>query len=317
LHNEYSNLFEIVKFALIEGESFCMIIKIHGEIMKYKFLLLLGLLFQNTFPQVTVVDDSLFSQSVNTTIKFYAILPDGYSKRSERYPVLYLLHGLTGNYTDWVRLSNIVRYAKEYRLIIITPEGKDGWYSNSISSQNSNYEGYIVNDVIPIIEKKYRILQSRFNRAIAGLSMGGYGAIKFGLKYPGKFFFVAGMSPAIQFPKGLEDSAIVARRSKESTINLRSIFGTTQNDTWNENDVFYLAEHADAKSLPYFYLTVGSQDGILELPDLTHNFASALRKKGAAFEMHETAGAHDWKFWDKEIEIVLQRILEISGKKRK
>ncbi|MFA5832760.1 MAG: alpha/beta hydrolase family protein [Bacteroidota bacterium] len=268
------------------------------------------------FSQVTVVEDSLFSPSLNSFTKYYAILPDGYSKVQERYPVLYLLHGLTGNYTNWVKYSNIVRYAKEYQLIIVTPDGKNGWYTNSHTQQNAKYEDQIMNDLIPNVEKKYRTIQSKFSRAIAGLSMGAYGAIKFGLKYPDKFFFVGGMSPAIQFPKSLEDSAIIARRSKESTLNLQDIFGTVRNESWEEDDVFSLVDKSTSTSLPYFYLSIGSQDGILELVDLTHNFAAALRRKKIAFEMHETAGAHEWKFWDKEIEIILKRIAELSGKKK-
>jgi len=268
------------------------------------------------FSQVTVKEDSVFCYSINSFSKFYIILPDGYSKVQERYPVLYLLHGLTGNYTNWVKYSDIVRYAKEYQLIIVTPDGKNGWYTNSRTQQNAKYEEQIMNDLIPNVEKKYRTIQSKFSRAIAGLSMGAYGAIKFGLKYPDKFFFVGGMSPAIQFPKSLEDSAIIARRSKESTLNLQDIFGTVRNESWEEEDVFSLVDKSTSTSLPYFYLSIGSQDGILELVDLTHNFAAALRKKKIAFEMHETAGAHEWKFWDKEIEIILKRIAELSGKKK-
>jgi putative tributyrin esterase len=284
--------------------------------MTLKKLFFLYIFVHSALSQVTVVEDSLFAPSVNSISKYYVILPDGYAKGHERYPVVYLLHGLRGDYTNWVKLTNLVHYAQEYRLIIVTPDAKNGWYTNSPFVKNSNYEDQIVNDVIPAVEKKYRIIQTKYNRAIAGLSMGGYGAVKLGLKYPGKFFFIGGISPSIQFPGGLEDSVIVARWSTESTTNIRELFGKTRTDAWNDNDIFSLAEKANGKSLPYFYLSVGSQDGIIEIVGLTHDLANVLRKKGAEFEMHESPGGHDWRFWDKEIKIVLQRIVDIMGKKK-
>lgn len=284
--------------------------------MRFRFIFIVGVLIQSVFSQVKVVEDSLFSSSLNSTMKFYAVLPEGYPKGQERYTTLYLLHGFSGDHTNWVKLTDLVKNLKEYKYIVICPDAKNSWYSNSVTMQNANFEDYIIKDVIPYIDKKYRTKQTKFSRAIAGLSMGGYGAAKFALKYPGTFFFAGCISPAIQFPEGLEDSAIVARRSKESNKSVRDMFGEKRNDKWNENDIFYLTEKANPKAAPYFYLSVGSHDGIPEIIDLTHSFAAALRKKGIAFEMHETSGGHDWKFWDKEIDIVLKRIADISGKKQ-
>lgn len=270
----------------------------------------------NLSSQVTVLEDSLFSPSINSISKFYIILPDGYFKSHERYTALYLLHGFGGDYSNWVKLTDLVKYLKQYNYIAICPDGKNSWYSNSVVLKDANFEDLIIKDVIPFIDKKYRTKQSKFNRAVAGLSMGGYGAAKFGLKFPGMFFFAGCVSPAIQFPTGLEDSSIVARRSKESNKSVREAFGETRNDSWEVSDVFLLAERSNAKSLPYFYLSVGSHDAIPEIIDLTHSFATTLRKKGAAFEMHESSGGHDWKFWDKELELILKQIIEVSGKKK-
>lgn len=280
-----------------------------------KKFLIVFLFVQLASAQVTVVEDSILSPSLNKYARFFALLPDGYAKRQERYPVLYLLHGLGGDHSNWVKLTHLVRYAQEYRLIIITPDAGDGWYTNSPLLPNSNYEDLIIKDIIPAVDKKYRTIQTRFNRAIAGLSMGGYGAIKMGLKYPGKFFFVGAMSPSMQFPGALEDSVIIARWSKTSTMNLRALFGEKRSDFWNDNDVFAAAERTTSKTLPYFYLSIGSQDGIIELIGLTHDLAGVFRRKGIAFEMHEYPGGHDWKFWDQEIKTILQRMTDISGKR--
>lgn len=285
--------------------------------MKFKYYLLFVSIFQYSFSQITVVEDSVFSHSLNASTKFYAVLPDGYTKTQERYTTVYLLHGFNGDYSNWVKQTDLIHYLKDYNFIVICPDGKNSWYSNSVVFPNTNFEDMIIKEIIPYVDEKYRTKQSRYSRAIAGLSMGGYGAAKFGLKYSNLFFFTGCMSPAIQFPAGLEDSAIVGRRSKESNKSVRDMFGETRNESWSSNDIFVLTEKINPKTAPFFYLSVGSQDGIPEIIDLTHSFASSLRKKGIPFEMHETTGGHDWKFWDKEIEIVLQKISQVSGKKRK
>jgi S-formylglutathione hydrolase FrmB len=281
--------------------------------MKYFSIIFLFLFYTNvTTAQVTVVEDSIFSPSINSTVKFCVVLPDGYSKVSEHYTTIYLLHGYNGNYTDWVKQTNLVNYAASYHFIFISPDAKNSWYSNSIAKKNSNYEDCIVKDLIPFVDKKYRTAPTKTHRAVVGLSMGGYGASKLALKHDSLFFFSGCLSPAIHVPFGLEDSAILARRSKGSMQSIRDIFGATRSSYWDENDVFSLAQKADTATIPFFYLAVGSQDKLIEILELTYKFAVTLRNKHIPFEMHETSGAHNWKFWDKEIEIVLRRIEEMA-----
>ncbi|MFZ4619362.1 MAG: alpha/beta hydrolase [Bacteroidota bacterium] len=283
--------------------------------MTRSFILAFLFVLQWTAAQSNLLEDSLYSSSLNSMSKFYIILPKDYEKNQERFPVMYLLHGLGGDYSNWIKLTNLVRYSDTYRMIIVCPDGKNGWYSNSVLKKDANYEEHIMKDILPGVEKKYRTIQSKFYRGVAGLSMGGYGAIKFGLKYPSTFIFAAGISPSIQFPSGLLDSAIVARWSRTSTTNLRELFGSQRTDSWNNDDIFSLVQRYEHASLPYFYLSTGSQDGIIELPGLTHDLANAFRTKNIAFEMHEMPGGHDWKFWDSEILIVLQRFSEKVGKR--
>ncbi len=270
--------------------------------------------FATSYSQITVVEDSLFSPSINSIVKFFAVLPDGYTRSSERYSTLYLLHGFSGSYNDWVKNTDLVKYLRDYKYIVITPDAKNSWYANSPVEAKANYEDFLLKDVLPYVEKKYRTAKTKYRRAVAGLSMGGYGAIKFGIKYSELFCFAAGLSAAIQFPNGMEDSVIMARRSKESVESVKKMFGFPRNEKWKENDVYELLEKSNVKTLPYFYISVGSQDGIPEIIEHAHAFPAALRKKGAAFEMHEYAGGHDWKFWDKEIETVLKRMSVIVGK---
>ena len=292
-----------------------MIVAQGNILMKKIFLLIFFSILQYSYAQVTVVEDSLYSSSLFSTMKCYVVLPDGYSKTEERYTSIYLLHGFNGDYTNWIKQSDLIRYAKKYNYLFISIDARNSWYTNSTAFPSAKYEDYVIKDILPFIDTKYRTIQSKFNRAIIGFSMGGYGATKFAIKYPAKFFFAGCLSPSIAFPFGLEDSAIIARRSKESNLSVRNAFGAKRNNEWYNNDVFILADKIDPKIAPFFYLAFGSQDGIPEIIDLTPKFADVLRRRGIEFELHETAGAHDWKFWDREFEIVLHRLLEKLGKK--
>ncbi len=283
--------------------------------MKKYLLFLPFILCTIASAQRTVVEDSLFSPSIGAMTRYHVVLPEGYSGSEERYPVLYLLHGLDGDHTNWIQKTGVVNAVKSMKMIIVTPDGRNGWYSNSMTDTMERNEDQIIADVIPDAERKYRIISNRYYRGIAGLSMGGYGALKFGLKYYDRFFFAAGISSSIQFPEGLLDSGIIARRSAVSSKKLRTLFGTKKVPQWDNENVLELASRSDGKKLPYFYLSIGSQDRIIELAELNHAFAAALRKAGAQFEIHEVPGGHNWAFWDKEIKFVLLRFNEQLGKR--
>ena len=93
------------------------------------------------------------SKLVNATLPYNVILPTDYdTSRTTRYPVLYLLHGLTGHYSDWVVRTNLADYAAGHRMIVVTPEGNDGWYVNE-------YESYILQELIPDVQKRYRTIE--------------------------------------------------------------------------------------------------------------------------------------------------------------
>src|SRR5215831_19094291 len=115
------------------------------------------------------------SKLVGSALPYNVILPADYNtSRVTRYPVLYLLHGLDGHYTDWLTRTNIADYAKHYRLIVVMPEGNNGWYTDSASTPEK-YETYILRELVPDVDEHFRTIQARYGRGIAGLSMGGYG----------------------------------------------------------------------------------------------------------------------------------------------
>src|SRR6476659_1259014 len=142
------------------------------------------------------------STMVGKSLPYNIILPLDYdTARTSRYPVLYLLHGLGGHYNDWLLRTNVADYAAQYRLIVVTPEGNNSWYIDNPTAPTDKYESYILQELIPDVQKRYRTIEARYGRAIAGLSMGGYGAFKYGLKSPSTFVFAASMSGAFSAPR--------------------------------------------------------------------------------------------------------------------
>jgi S-formylglutathione hydrolase FrmB len=241
------------------------------------------------------------SKLLNTTLPYNVILPNDYATaRSTRYPVLYLLHGLTGHYSDWVSRTNIAGYASEYRLIVVMPEGNDSWYTNK-------YESYILQELIPDVQQRYRTIEARYARAIAGLSMGGYGAIKFGLKSPHTFAFAASMSGAFAITRFSEEEVPASWRE-----SLR-LFGPVGSETRKANDLFEIVGKMQAErigSLPYFYFDCGTEDSPLIFPS-NRELASLMSEKKIPHEYRELPGDHSWSYWDNQV----QEILRVAAQK--
>ena len=241
------------------------------------------------------------SKLVNTTLPYNVILPSDYdTSRTTRYPVLFLLHGLTGHYNDWVQRTNVADYAADYRMIVVTPEGNDSWYTDK-------YESYILNELIPDVQQRYRTIEARYGRSIAGLSMGGYGAIKFGLKSPSTFVFVASMSGAFGVTKFRENE--VPELWKESL----KLFGPVGSETRLANDLFEILGKltpARINSLPYFYFDCGTEDSPLIFP-YNRELAALMFEKKIPHEFRQMPGDHSWAYWDRQV----QEILKLAAQK--
>ena len=249
------------------------------------------------------------SKLVNTTLPYNVILPSDYdTSRTTRYPVLYLLHGLTGHYNDWVSRTNLADYAAEYRMIIVTPEGNDSWYTDSATVTTDKYESYILTELLPDVQQRYRTIEARYGRAIAGLSMGGYGALKFGLKTPATFVFAASMS-----------GAFAATRVGEKEIGpvlwagSLKLFGPVGGETRVGNDLFeIIGKLAPSRisSLPYFYFDCGTEDGPLIFP-FNRELSALMLEKKIPHEFRQLPGDHSWAYWDRQV----QEVLKIAGQK--
>lgn len=246
----------------------------------------------------------LQSKLVNTTLPYNVILPADYrTSKTTRYPVLYLLHGLGGHYSDWLTRTNVADYATQYRMIVVMPEGNDSWYVDSAAGSNDKYESYILKEVMPDVDRRYRTLQSRYGRAIAGLSMGGYGAIKYGLKYPSTFAFAGSVSGAFGVTRYTEKE--MGGMGWEPFLK---IFGPLGSETRKANDVFEITRALTPgriASLPYFYFDCGTEDAAQHF-NPNRELSQLFLEKKIPHEYRELPGNHSWQYWDQQVKEVLR-----------
>lgn len=259
-------------------------------------------------------DQNLSSKLLGRDMSYRVITPNGYRQSSNRFPVIYLLHGLYGHFNNWTDKTHIRTYADSYHFIIVMPEGNDGWYTDSATVPNDKYESYIISELIPEIDKKYRTQADREHRIVAGLSMGGYGSIKFGLKYPNLFSVVGSFSGAFDAPM----------RNKASNNNWPSIpvvFGAEDNKIRSENNIFDILRGFDQLRLtnvPYIYFACGTEDPYITI---NRDFDALLIEKKVPHEYRELPGKHAWDFWDGQVQEFLRaankQLTETSGTRNK
>ena len=209
-----------------------------------------------------------------------------------KYKCLYLLHGLSDDHTIWARRTSIERYAQEYGIAVVMPCGARSFYTNM--KYGGAYYDYIAKEVPRIVREFFNVSDKREDNVIAGLSRGGYGALKIGMRESDSFFAAAGLSSVADIKAffGIERYAEVAA----------PIFGDAVKIPDSE-DLFALATELEKKSVkPRLYMGVGKQDFLYE-----HN--QRLRKHIEALDLdytyRESDGIHSWVFWDEYIQYVL------------
>ena len=256
------------------------------------------------------------SKLTGKTLPYNVVLPADYAlpaNRAARYPVLYLLHGLTGHYTDWLSRTRLAGYAARHQLILVTPEGNDGWYTDSARVPSDKYESYIIRELIPDVQRRYRTNESRGGRAVAGLSMGGYGALKFGVKHPELFALAASMSGAVAFPSFRSEDELPAGRIRTSIVQT---FGPAGGATKDANDLFKLVREMPperVRLLPFLYLDCGTEDGLRLVPS-NRALADLLFERKIPHEYRQLPGDHNWAYWDQQVQEVLRLAARLTAR---
>jgi putative tributyrin esterase len=263
--------------------------------------------------------DSLDVQSsvMHKTYKAAVVLPESYAKSKASYPVLYLLHGGGGHFSDWLKQTPdkmlVKNLADQYNLIIVMPEGEAfGWYMDSPFNKDSQFETHITKEVIPAIDKTYRTVKSNRGRVITGLSMGGHGAMYLAARHPDLFSAAGTMSGAMdmnwtKFRINEDFAKSIAERHK-------ALLGTSDpNDkVFFENSVINMTDVIKKNAMPII-IDCGVDDFLIEI---NREFHRRLVYNGTPHDYTERPGGHSWPYWQNSLPyhvLFFNKVLEGNG----
>ena len=250
---------------------------------------------------MAAIEVNFYSNSLMRTATVNVIIPTdkrtdlGQLAAPEKFPVLYLLHGILGNYTDWISGTTVQSLADQYDLCVVMPSGDNKFYVDS-SKTGDRYGKFISEELPDFIERTFPVYRDREHSFIAGLSMGGFGACVNGLKHPEKFSCIGLFSAAL-----IKDNILKSRNQNVQDLltrkNYETIFDLDDAKEFegSVNDYDQLAENLkDAENKPLIWMACGTQDS-LHKADAA--FAKKLKKLGLEVTWSEWKGKHDWIFW--------------------
>ena len=242
-----------------------------------------------------------YSETLEIDVSVNVILPETRvmaQQEGKPLPTLYLLHGLSDDHTHWVRQTRLEFYARKYRLAIIMPCVNRSFYTDM--KRGAKYFTFVSEELPRVMEMYFPLSSRREDRFAAGLSMGGYGAFKLGLRYPERYAAIASLSGALEMENDYHMRKM--RDSDRLYQELLNIFGTEEEFLASDNCLTRLAEQLDPAKAPRMYVACGTADFLF---DSNEDF---IRRFGEKFSIHyttEEGAAHTWDFWDRQIEKVL------------
>ena len=238
---------------------------------------------------------SFYSAVLGRNSSFNAVIPDRDAEKRKAYPVVYLLHGLSDDCTSWLRRSSVERYAEKYSTCVIMPDGGRSFYTDMKTGER--YFEALSRELPEFVERMLPVSPRREDTFAAGLSMGGYGALKLALRFPGRFSAAGIMSAVTDIPGKVASETF-------DTQMWRNIFGSPEESVKDGNDLFTLAENfpADAPR-PRIAQFCGGEDFLLE--DNRRLAAALARLDWPGFIYREAPGTHSWEFWDRHIQDIL------------
>ena len=275
--------------------------------------LLLLFLAPSAFAAGRVDCGSLQSKTLTRRVGYCALLPPGYdANKAEKFPVLYFLHGLGGNHEflatsgGWQLIEDLQEQKKIRDFVIITPQGWSSFYIDSKSGR-VRYEDFFLREFMPAMQQKFRIRADRAGRAIGGVSMGGYGALRFAFKYPKMFTAVAVHEPALveNIPQALLASGLGRM--------MGSAFGTPFDASyWRSNTPFVFARSAELNGLK-IYFDCGDQDDFA-FDAGTETMDKLLTHRKVPHEAHIYPGQHGPLFMIEHLQQSLEFVSKAFGK---
>ncbi len=253
------------------------------------------------------VDFHFFSEALGLTCAAHVLLPQPSIRQigmaggevREKYPTLYLLHGLSDDHTIWTRRTSIERYAAAKNVAVVMPAVARSFYQDMASG--AKYWTFVSEELPALCQHYFPISAAREENFVAGLSMGGYGALRLGMAKPEKFAAAASLSGALDLARRLRDAGKPGSRIDRAEWT--GIFGGTLKAP-ADSDLWLLAQKlaASAGPKPALYLACGTEDELLED---TRTFRKHLSGLKLPATYHESPGAHEWGYWDRQIQHVL------------
>lgn len=247
---------------------------------------------------MALIDLKFFSEALGVQTSVYVIIPQKSSAGeigvdgkggNEKYKCLYLLHGLSDDHSIWLRRTSIERYAAKYGICVVMPYGGRSFYTDM--KYGEKYFTYITEELPMRISEFLNVSDKREDTFIAGLSMGGYGALKAALSKPEKYCAAAGMS------------SVTDIKERQFDDLMKPIFGDPI-VIEDKDDLFSLAEKtAKAIDKPQIYMCVGFEDFLYEQ---NVKFKNKLNSLGYELTYAESKGNHNWDFWDEYIQYILE-----------
>ena len=241
-----------------------------------------------------------FSTALKKQMAFNAVFPDNVIAGKEKFPVVYLLHGLSDDYSIWLRRSNIERYASLYGTAVIMPDGDRSFYTNM--KHGGAWFTAVSEELPAFVSRMFPVSTEREKTFIAGLSMGGYGALKTALHFPERFA-AAGIMSAV--------TDIVDKFSNETFDRhlWQDIFGSPEETVADGNDIFTLIKQVSCKTQkPDIIHFCGNEDFLLKDNRKLRDALESLNWRNYLYQ--ETPGAHSWEFWDRHIQDILKHFFK-------
>ena len=249
--------------------------------------------------QGKIITDSLYSTILHTTVKYNVYLPEGYKDKGEKYPSIYLLHGLSGDHINWEKNSRMHEVADELmasgecrKSVIFMPNagGKDthNIQNGYFNVQDWAYEDFFFKEFVPQVEKKYHCIADKEHRAVMGLSMGGGGSTVYCIRHSDMFSSCYAMSAWL-------DTEVDENQPKDKLYITR--------ESVHANSPFKLLENVDKKTVQqlntvHWFFDCGDDDGLLYYSVDLHR---KYKELGINTELRVMNGIHNWEYWHRAL----------------
>ena len=261
------------------------------SVLKYLSFLFLSLFLLQTIHAAVVDTVNTYSASMKKTIKAVVITPDDYAN-AKALPVVYLLHGYSGNYSDWViKAKGFEKAVDLYQVIIVCPDGNNSWYWDSPVDSNFKYDTYVSKELVNWIDGKYKTIKDRRGRGITGLSMGGHGALYLALKHQDVFGAAGSMSGGVDirpFPNNWDMALRLGKYSEHP-------------DNWEKYTVMNMLHLLQPNSLAIL-VDCGTEDFFYKVNENLHE---QLLYRNIPHDYISRPGAHNWNYWTNAIQYQL------------